>query len=894
MGSLAFFRQTVNVFGASEPVAAPSVGGCGDPPAVPSGVMARVRPAAARVGRRMGLGGGSTGSTAPAFPSSTAHPLSPGPWPSGIDATRLPHHVACVMDGNGRWASRRGLPRTEGHRAGEEALFDVVEGALDLGLPWLSVYAFSTENWRRPADEVRFLMHVMSDTILGKRREELHERGVRVVFAGRRDWRVPKRVLRHMDEVVDLTSANQRMTFCIAFNYGGRAEIVDAVRALVAEGVPADRIDERAISTHLYQPGMPEPDLVIRTRASTGSPTSGCGSWPTASWSSPTRSGPTSGASTCSTPCASSRAASRRFGAVGARRRHPVVTLYRDRGVVLRTYKLGEADRIVVVLTEGHGKVRAVAKGVRKTKSRFGGRLEPTSHVSLQLYEGRELDVVTQADTLEHHRQVREDLDRLAKASAVLEAVDQVAQDREPSPQLYRMTVGALRSLEQQDSPLLLAGFYWKLLAAEGVAPLVDACARCGSDGPLVAFDLTEGGVLCRECRTGVPISADGAGPAAPGPRGRPQPGAPRTGEPGHPRARVAGHHGDGGPPRAAPALDPRPRPRLNASGDSSGRPLRWSRHARDRYGPGRQPLQEQGLRLPVGRDLRRLPLHLRLRAARRAAAAQCQGRLVAFDGPTPRRRGRPRRRHPGPAGGVEGQRPSRHVHRSAGGLPQLQGAVAGRSSPAAGGRRPGALPQLRLDRPHRGAGVQPDVQDPRRPGGGRLDRRLSAAGDGPGHVHQLQERHPDDPQEAAVRHRPDRQELPQRDHARQLRLPHPRVRADGARVLRAAERIQAVVRVLGRGALPLVRRPGHPGGHAAGPSPRDGGAEPLLGRHLRRRVRIPVRLGRARGHRPAHRFRSDRPLPGVRGTPRLVRPGDGGAVHARTWSSRRRAPPGR
>jgi len=185
------------------------------------------------------------------------------------------------------------------------------------------------------------------------------------------------------------------------------------------------------------------------------------------------------------------------------------VTLYRDRGVVLRTYRLGEADRIVVVLTEGHGKIRAVAKGVRKTKSRFGGRLEPTSHVSLQLYEGRELDVVTQADTLEHHRQVREDLDRLAKASAVLEAVDQVAQDREPSPQLYRMTVGALRSLEQQDSPLLLAGFYWKLLAAEGVAPLVDACARCGSDGPLVAFALTEGGVLCRECRTGVPISAE-------------------------------------------------------------------------------------------------------------------------------------------------------------------------------------------------------------------------------------------------------------------------------------------------------------------------------------------------------------------------------------------------
>jgi undecaprenyl diphosphate synthase len=169
------------------------------------------------------------------------------------------------MDGNGRWAGRQGLPRTEGHRAGEEALFDVVEGALDLGLPWLSVYAFSTENWRRPADEVRFLMRVMSETILGKRRQELHERGVRVTFAGRRDWRVPKRVLRHMDEVAELTRYNRRMNFCIAFNYGGRAEIVDAVRALVAEGVPADRIDEKAISAHLYQPGMPDPDLVVRT-----------------------------------------------------------------------------------------------------------------------------------------------------------------------------------------------------------------------------------------------------------------------------------------------------------------------------------------------------------------------------------------------------------------------------------------------------------------------------------------------------------------------------------------------------------------------------------------------------------------------------------------------------
>ena len=151
------------------------------------------------------------------------------------------------------------------------------------------------------------------------------------------------------------------------------------------------------------------------------------------------------------------------------------MTLYRERGVVVRTYKLGEADRIVVLLTEGRGKVRAVAKGVRKTKSRFGSRLEPTSHVSLLLYEGRELDIVTQAETIEHHPQIRHDLTRLAKATVILEAVDQLAQEQEPSPQLYRMVVGALRSLDSGDSPLLVAAFYWKLLAADGLAPLVDA-----------------------------------------------------------------------------------------------------------------------------------------------------------------------------------------------------------------------------------------------------------------------------------------------------------------------------------------------------------------------------------------------------------------------------------
>jgi undecaprenyl diphosphate synthase len=183
----------------------------------------------------------------------------------GLDANRMPAHVACVMDGNGRWAQKRGLPRTEGHRAGEEALFDAIQGAVDLGLDWFTVYAFSTENWRRPAEEVRFLLNVISDQLLLRRRDQLNEMGVRIRFIGRRDWRVPKRVLHRMDESVEMTKHNRRMTFTVAFNYGGRAEIVDAVKALINEGVPARKVDIRAIKSHMYAPDMPDPDLVIRT-----------------------------------------------------------------------------------------------------------------------------------------------------------------------------------------------------------------------------------------------------------------------------------------------------------------------------------------------------------------------------------------------------------------------------------------------------------------------------------------------------------------------------------------------------------------------------------------------------------------------------------------------------
>jgi undecaprenyl diphosphate synthase len=184
--------------------------------------------------------------------------------PDELDRSRIPTHVACVMDGNGRWANQRGLPRTEGHAAGEIALVDAVDGALALGVKWLTMYAFSTENWRRPADEVRYLMG-FNESLLMRRRDELNEKGVRIRFSGRRDWRVPRRVLKQMDESAELTKKNRRLTLTMAFNYGGRAEIIDAVKAMVAEGVAEKNVTEKALRKHLYHPDMPDPDLVVRT-----------------------------------------------------------------------------------------------------------------------------------------------------------------------------------------------------------------------------------------------------------------------------------------------------------------------------------------------------------------------------------------------------------------------------------------------------------------------------------------------------------------------------------------------------------------------------------------------------------------------------------------------------
>lgn len=189
------------------------------------------------------------------------------------------------------------------------------------------------------------------------------------------------------------------------------------------------------------------------------------------------------------------------------------MTQFRDRGVVLRTIRLGEADRIVTLMCEQHGKVRAVAKGVRRTTSKFGSRLEPLSHVALLGWQGRgDLDTINQVEVIDTFRPVREDLDRMAAAMSMLEVADQIGQERHGNPRLYEMLVGAIAALAARDSPMVAPAFFLKVLVLEGTAPMLEACVACGEEDTelLVAFDPLEGGVLCRRCRRGRPLSAEG------------------------------------------------------------------------------------------------------------------------------------------------------------------------------------------------------------------------------------------------------------------------------------------------------------------------------------------------------------------------------------------------
>ena len=193
------------------------------------------------------------------------HPT--GMRPPAIPAEVLPRHVAVVMDGNGRWANERGLPRTKGHEAGEAALLDVVAGAVEIGVTHLSAYAFSTENWKRSPEEVRFLMGFNRD-VIRRRRDQLHAWGVRMRWVGRRP-RLWSSVIKELEIAQEMTRDNDAMTLYFCVNYGGRAEIADGVRR-IAEDVKAGRlkgsgIDERTIARYLTEPTMPDVDLFLRS-----------------------------------------------------------------------------------------------------------------------------------------------------------------------------------------------------------------------------------------------------------------------------------------------------------------------------------------------------------------------------------------------------------------------------------------------------------------------------------------------------------------------------------------------------------------------------------------------------------------------------------------------------
>jgi undecaprenyl diphosphate synthase len=180
-----------------------------------------------------------------------------------VAATDLARAVAIIMDGNGRWAEQRGLPVSEGHREGTRALRRTVEAAIDLGVESLAVYAFSTENWTRPADEVEDLMEIFGETI-ERELPDLAKEGVRTRFIGRRD-RAPVELLRKMESLEAETADNDRLRLWIAFDYGGRAELVEAARRIAVGGVNAEAVDEELVAAHLYAPDMPDPDLLIRT-----------------------------------------------------------------------------------------------------------------------------------------------------------------------------------------------------------------------------------------------------------------------------------------------------------------------------------------------------------------------------------------------------------------------------------------------------------------------------------------------------------------------------------------------------------------------------------------------------------------------------------------------------
>jgi undecaprenyl diphosphate synthase len=183
--------------------------------------------------------------------------------PTKEKLTHLPQHVAIIMDGNGRWAKQRDLPRFEGHRAGVENMYSAIEYFSQLKVKYLTVYGFSTENWNRPKEEINGLLKLLQE-IIDEEALKLHRQGIRIRHLGQLD-RLPKNLQVAINKIVDLTKNNTGLNFSFAFSYGGRTEILDAARRLVAEGIPAEKIDEKLFNSYLYTADMPEVDLVIRT-----------------------------------------------------------------------------------------------------------------------------------------------------------------------------------------------------------------------------------------------------------------------------------------------------------------------------------------------------------------------------------------------------------------------------------------------------------------------------------------------------------------------------------------------------------------------------------------------------------------------------------------------------
>jgi len=192
--------------------------------------------------------------------------MSPGPQTEEREYSPLEHlpaHIGIIMDGNGRWAQVRGLPRLAGHQAGTENLRRVLRASVEFGIRVLTIYAFSTENWKRPEEEVSGLMDLMGQMI-DRELPELHQEGVQIRHVGRLE-RVPDRLKEKIHHALELTKDNERIILNVAFNYGGRAEIIDAIRDIIREGTTPEEVDEALVDRHLYTAGLPDPDLIIRT-----------------------------------------------------------------------------------------------------------------------------------------------------------------------------------------------------------------------------------------------------------------------------------------------------------------------------------------------------------------------------------------------------------------------------------------------------------------------------------------------------------------------------------------------------------------------------------------------------------------------------------------------------